>query len=273
MQHEAERIKDISKDWGTEEIPVLVDLEVQHWMAEALEGATRTSELVEGRITQIGVQCTSQDGKRSQNESSDPSPAAKRARQAVLDAATSDPLSDSQLERVVRLALGKRVPIAVKASKAVVACAAAAKAGGDDAPRTPGAASKFAHVRQPKRRLEPEDESENLAPEPKPTGAGESPPAAGKAQSAPPERQQAAAHSAQASIAAPTTPPESTAASGGATAKTKKKKAKTKATEVSTGTATEAWSKEAPPIAKTGDKMPLAADPPRRKRTHCPVFG
>jgi hypothetical protein len=39
----------------------------------------------------------------------------------VLDAATADPLSDSQLEQVVRLALGKRVPIAVKTDKAVVA--------------------------------------------------------------------------------------------------------------------------------------------------------
>ncbi len=30
LQHTAERIKDISEDRGTEEIPVLVDLEVQH---------------------------------------------------------------------------------------------------------------------------------------------------------------------------------------------------------------------------------------------------
>jgi hypothetical protein len=41
LQHAAERMKDISEDQGTGEIPVLVDLEVQHWKAEALEGATR----------------------------------------------------------------------------------------------------------------------------------------------------------------------------------------------------------------------------------------
>jgi hypothetical protein len=128
------------------------------------------------RISQIGKRCASRDGKRSQNESSDPSPAAKKARQTVLDAAAADPLSDSQLERVVRLALGKRVPVGVEAPKAVVACAAAAKVGGDDAPRTPGAAFKFARIRKPKRRLETEDESENRSPGP--AGAGELPPAA-----------------------------------------------------------------------------------------------
>jgi hypothetical protein len=59
LQQEAGRIKDISEDRGTEEIPVLVDLEVQHWIAETLEGATHASELVGDLITQIGVQCTS----------------------------------------------------------------------------------------------------------------------------------------------------------------------------------------------------------------------
>ncbi len=114
---------------------------MQHWIAEALEGAAHASELVGDWITQIGVQCTSRDGKRSRNESRNPSPAVRRVRQAVLDAAMADPLRDSQLERVVRLALGKRVPITVEANKAVVACAVAAAAGGDEAPRTPGAAS------------------------------------------------------------------------------------------------------------------------------------
>ncbi len=142
----------------------------------------------------------------------------------MLDAAIADPLSDSQLERVVRLALGKRVPVEVEAIKAVVACVAAAKAGSDDAPRTPGAAFEFARIRQPKRRLEPEDKGENRPL--RPAGAWELPPAASKTLRALPERRQAAA---QASPAAPTTPLENTAASSGATAKTKKKKAKTKA--------------------------------------------
>ncbi len=268
LQQEAGRIKDISEDRGTGEIPVLVDLEVQHWIAEALEGATHASELVGDRITQISVQCTSRDGKRSQNESSNPSPAAKRAT-GCAGRPTADPLSDSQLERVVRLALGKRVPVAVEASKAVVAYAAAAKASSNDAPRTPRAASEFARIHHPKRRLEPENESENRSPEP--TGAGESPQAAGEAQSAPPERRLATA---QASPAAPTTPPESAAAPSGATAKTKKKKAKTKAAEASTGTATGAEPKETSPIAEAGTEAPPAAEPPRRKRMHFfPVFG
>jgi hypothetical protein len=41
-----------------EEILVLVDLEVQHWIAEALETAAHALELVGDRITQISVQCT-----------------------------------------------------------------------------------------------------------------------------------------------------------------------------------------------------------------------
>jgi hypothetical protein len=71
---EASRIEDISEDQGTEEIPVLVDLEVQRWIAEALEGATHASKLVGNRITQIGVQCTTREGKRSRDELGDPSP-------------------------------------------------------------------------------------------------------------------------------------------------------------------------------------------------------
>ncbi len=137
---------------------------MQHWIAEALEGATHASELVEDRITQIGVRCTTLGRKRIQNESGDPSPAARKAWQAVLDAARGDPLSDSQLERVVRLTLGKRAPVGVETNKAVVACVTAAKAGGNDALRTPGAAFKFARIRQPKRRLEPEGEIENRTP-------------------------------------------------------------------------------------------------------------
>jgi hypothetical protein len=62
------------------QITILMDLEVQHWIAEALDTAVHALELVGDRITRIGVQCTSRDGKRSQNESSGPSPAAKRAR-------------------------------------------------------------------------------------------------------------------------------------------------------------------------------------------------
>jgi hypothetical protein len=265
LQHAAEPMKDISKDRGTGEIPVLVDLEVQPLIAEALEGATHTLELMGDRITQIGVQCTSRDGKRSQNESSDPSPAAKSARQAVLEAAKAGPLSDSQLEMVIRLALGKRVPVTIEASKAVVACAAAPKASGDDAPCTPGAAFKFARMHQPKRRLEPEDKNENRSPEP--TEAGESPPAGSEAQSTPPELRQVAA---QVSPAAPMSPLESTAAPSGVTVKAKKKKARTKAAEMSASTATGAGPREAPLTAKAGSEVPPAAEPSWRKRGALP---
>jgi hypothetical protein len=109
LQQEAGRIVRISKNRGVGEIPVLVDLEVQHLIAEALEGVACASELVRDRITQIGVQCTNRDGRRSRNGADGPNPLVRQAVQAVLNAATADPLSDSQLDRVVRLALGKRI--------------------------------------------------------------------------------------------------------------------------------------------------------------------
>ncbi len=55
LQREAKRIETISEDRGPEEILVLVDLEVQHWIAEALEGATRALELIRDRIAPADV--------------------------------------------------------------------------------------------------------------------------------------------------------------------------------------------------------------------------
>jgi hypothetical protein len=46
LVQETTRMGDITEDRGTEEIPVLVDWEVQHWVAEALEGAKQASSLV-----------------------------------------------------------------------------------------------------------------------------------------------------------------------------------------------------------------------------------
>ncbi len=74
-----------------EEIQVLVDWEVQPWIAKALEGAKRASNLVRDQITQISVQRAVRDGKRSRNELSDPSSAARKATQALLDAAEEIP--------------------------------------------------------------------------------------------------------------------------------------------------------------------------------------
>ncbi len=135
LQREAKRMEAASEDRGAEEIPVLVDLEVQHWIAEALEGATRASELIGDRIAPAGVCCPSRGEGESQTEASGLSPAAARAAQAVMRAATTDPLRDSQLERVVRLSLGKRVPAASTTSKAAMAHAAAATTSGGDSSR------------------------------------------------------------------------------------------------------------------------------------------
>jgi hypothetical protein len=62
----------------------------------------------------------------------------------VLDAARGDPLSDSQLERVVKLTLRKLAPVRVESDKAVVACITAAKTGVGDTSRTPALPGVFA---------------------------------------------------------------------------------------------------------------------------------
>jgi hypothetical protein len=63
LQLEAKRIETISEDRGVEEVPVLVDLEVQHWIAEALEGATRASGLIGDRVAPAGM-CTRAEARR-----------------------------------------------------------------------------------------------------------------------------------------------------------------------------------------------------------------
>jgi hypothetical protein len=45
----------VSDDRGPEEIPVLVELEVQHWVDEALENATRATERILARVASMGV--------------------------------------------------------------------------------------------------------------------------------------------------------------------------------------------------------------------------
>jgi hypothetical protein len=63
LQREAKRMETISEDREAEEIPVLVDLEVQHWIAEALEGATRASGLIGDRVAPAGM-CTRAEARR-----------------------------------------------------------------------------------------------------------------------------------------------------------------------------------------------------------------
>ncbi len=142
-----------SKDRGAEEIPVLVDLEVQHWIAEALEGAARTSELMGDRIALAGVRCPSRGKEEGRDEADGLSPAARKAAQAVMRTATADPLSDSQLEWVVRLALGKRVPITSGTGKAVAAYTAAVTAGSGNSPWAPAAAAEFIRGEQDTARI------------------------------------------------------------------------------------------------------------------------
>jgi hypothetical protein len=95
----------ISDDRGPEEIPVLVELEVQHWVDEALENATRATERILSRVASMGVHHSNLD----QEEAGGFDLTDSKAAQAVMRAVTAYPLNDAQLERIVRLALGKRV--------------------------------------------------------------------------------------------------------------------------------------------------------------------
>jgi hypothetical protein len=105
LLRETQRMGAVSDDRGPEEVPVLMDFEVQHWVAEALENATRVTELILGRVASMGTRHPSLD----QEEAGDLDSTASRATQAVMRAATAYPLSGAQLERIVKLALGKRV--------------------------------------------------------------------------------------------------------------------------------------------------------------------
>jgi hypothetical protein len=95
----------VSDDRGPEEIPVLVELEVQQWVDEALRNAARATERILDRIASLGVRRPDQDcGEASDFDLTD-----SKAAQAVMRAVTAYPLNDMQLERIVKLALGKRI--------------------------------------------------------------------------------------------------------------------------------------------------------------------
>jgi hypothetical protein len=105
LLRETQRIGTVSDDRGPEEIPVLVELEVQHWVEEALGNAARATEHILGRVASMGVHHSNLD----REEAGDFDLTDSKAAQAVMRAVTAYPLSDAQLERIVRLALGKRV--------------------------------------------------------------------------------------------------------------------------------------------------------------------
>ncbi len=269
LQREAKRMGTISEDRGAEEIQVLVDLEVQHWIAEALEGATRASELIGDRMAPAGVCCPNRGKEESRAETGGLSLAAERAAQAVMRAATADPLSDSQLERVVKLALGKRAPAASATSKAAAAHAAPAVTGGGDSSQASAPAMELTEDQQAERRVESEDESESRASDP--TSPEGSPSAMSRVRPASPEPPGVATQSSsgtsvtQPSGASP--PAEVTAAAQG-----RKKNNRT-----ARRAARAAWEAgNGSPItghdSGTGGQAPPVAGSPRGKK-QCPVFG
>ncbi len=112
LLRETQRMGIVSDDRGLEEIPVLVELEVQQWVDEALRSAARATERVLDRVASLGVRRPEQD----HGEAGDFNLADNKAAQTVMRAVTAYPLNDAQLERIVRLALGKRVLEATTAS-------------------------------------------------------------------------------------------------------------------------------------------------------------
>jgi hypothetical protein len=269
LQREARRMEATSEDRGAEEIPILVDLEVQHWIAEALEGATRASELIRYRVALAGVCCPSRGEEESRTEASSLSPAAARAAQAVMRAATTDPLSDSQLERVVRLALGKRVPAASTTSQVAMAHAAAATTSGGDSSRASAPVVELTDDHQAERRVESEDQSESRASDPtRPEG---SPPAVNRVWPASPEPLEVATQSSsEASVTQFTCASPPTKATAAAQGRKKKNRAARRAAMA----AREA--RNGSPIAGrdsgAGGQAPLVAGSPQGRK-QCPVFG
>jgi hypothetical protein len=105
LLRETQRIGTVSDDRGPEEIPVLVELEVQQWVDEALRNAARSTERILDRVASLGVRHPDQD----HGGAGDFDLADSKAAQTVMRAVTAYPLNDAQLERIVKLALGKRV--------------------------------------------------------------------------------------------------------------------------------------------------------------------
>ncbi len=100
--------------------------------------------LIIGQVASMGMHCLNLGRK----EAGALDPAACRATQAVMRAATADPLSDAQLEQIVKLAFGKRVPIA------------SATMGSGDPPQATTPAMEPAGNHLAEREVESEDEGE-----------------------------------------------------------------------------------------------------------------
>ncbi len=222
----------------------MVDLEVQHWVAEALESATRATGLIIGRVALMGMHRPNLD----RQEAGALDPAASRATQAVMRAATANPLSDAQLERIVKLALGKRVPVAPAAAE------------GGDPPQATTPAVEPASNHQAEREVESEDEGESHVTDR--TGPEESPPTMGKVRLASPELQETVALSLS---GAPTAQPPGGVPSAKAVATAPGGKRKSRAAKKAARAALEA---EGGSSAADGGQAPSA-----RRSQQCPVFG
>ncbi len=251
-QRETKRIETISDDRGPEEISVLVDFQVQHWIAEALEGATRATELIIDRVASAGVYQPNRGDEEGRKKAGGLDPAAGRAAQAVMRAATADPLSDSQLERVVKLALGKRVPVALTA------------VGGGSPSQASAPAVEPAGNHQAERRVEFQDESESHTSDL--TGPGGSPPAMGRIRPASSELRGVAA---QSSSGTPVAQLSGTAPLAKAAAATQGGKKKNRA---AWRAARAAWEAEDCSPTAGGDQATPAMWSPQGKK-QCPVFG
>jgi hypothetical protein len=105
LLQETQRMGTVSDDRGLEEIPVLVELETQQWVDEALRNAARATERILDKIASLGVRRPDRDCR----EAGDFDLADSKAAQTVMRAVTAYPLNYMQLERIVRLTLGKRV--------------------------------------------------------------------------------------------------------------------------------------------------------------------
>ncbi len=71
LLRETQRMGTVSDDRGAEEIPVLMELEIQHWIDEALENATRTTGRILGRAASTGVRLPSLDQEEAKRLRSD----------------------------------------------------------------------------------------------------------------------------------------------------------------------------------------------------------
>jgi hypothetical protein len=239
-------------------------LEVQHWIAEALEGATRASELIGDRVASADGCRQSRGEEESRKETGGLNPAAEKAAQAVMRATTADPLSDSQLEWVVKLALGKRVPTAGATSKAAAAHATPAATGGGGLSQASAPAMKLADNHQAERKVESEGEGESRTSDP--TRPGGSPSVMGRIRPASPELLEVTAQlpsgTSVTQPSCPGPPAKTTATTQGGK---KKNRAARRAPRA-------AWEPEDGPPTAGSDQTPPAMESPQGKK-QCPVFG